>query len=774
MANGVKAGEAFVEILANTTRLEKGLRRAQAKLRAFSKSAISAGVRMNALALASATPFIAGAKVFADFETQMAKVGTLLDGNEKQLESFSMSIKGLSKEFGESTEVLASGLFDIVSASVPAEKAINVLRESVKLAKAGFTDTAIAADAITTVLNAFSLSADNAGEVADFLFQTAKAGKTDLAKLAPNIGKVATLSATAGLSLEEMGAALSTITRAGISTEEATTGLVAIIGAFLKPSDEAAKTAKSLGFEMSAAALKVNGLEKSFENLKDLDPETITKLFPNIRAVKGLLPVLKNLKAFKKDVSDLESRAGVTNKAFREITKTLTFLFNQVKQSGIGIFRDIGEELAGALKDAKSDILAVINAVSNFVRVNKQYAVTAVKVILAVSAIGTALIAVGAALFPVIVGIGVFSSAITAATVVASTLASALVALVSPIGVLIAGIVGLGVLLVSEFDLIKKGIKVISDAFARLKDSFKKSISAIVSALKAGEINLAFEVVMANLNLATVKGLAELKNLWVQFKTFIANLAVDIFTGISSAFNTEIGKIRKSMNDFSGFAIKQFFKIRDGFSDALDEVIGGLAKLTTSDQRVKLQIDADTTEKILGRDKDRGDTAAIIDKVTKQEKKDIDKETKSNEEIISTLKQSLKASIKSGQSDQEKKANADLIKAQERLKVAIENAEKTSSDQTDATKDGTDAVEDGGILSDFDSILAKFKNDIGNINFGDALKAKEGLRVTGGFNPFGLNLQSSDFQNQMLKSTKDNEKNTRKLARNQGTGGRFA
>lgn len=219
----IRAGRAFVELFADDSKLVRGLKRAQAKLKRFGDSVRSMGMDLLKVGTVMATPFVAGAKVFADFDRQMANVSTMLDEPEKHMARFSKSVRDMSVEFGESTDALAGGLYDILSASISPEKAMNVLTVAVKAAKGGLTDTKTAADAITTVLNAYGLSAEHAGTVSDLLFSVVKRGKTTFAELAPNIGEVASIAASAGVALEEVGATLSVLTRNGVRTTEAVT-----------------------------------------------------------------------------------------------------------------------------------------------------------------------------------------------------------------------------------------------------------------------------------------------------------------------------------------------------------------------------------------------------------------------------------------------------------------------------------------------------------------------------------------------------------------------
>ncbi len=227
----------------------------------------------------------------------------------------------------------------------------------------GLTDTGVAADAITTIINAYGLSAERAGDVSDLLFQIVKRGKTTFAEIAPSIGMVATTAATAGVSLEDMGAALSTMTRNGVNTENAVVALSAIVSSFLKPQKKAVDLAHSLGFEMSSTTLKAEGLSGVFKRIAKLPPDAIAKLFPNIRAIRGVLPALQNMEGFLGDVEIMEKRAGATQTAFDKNTNTLAFSLGRLKQAGISVLVAIGDALAGPVTKLAA-ILAEVGRVA--------------------------------------------------------------------------------------------------------------------------------------------------------------------------------------------------------------------------------------------------------------------------------------------------------------------------------------------------------------------------------------------------------------------------
>jgi len=86
-------------------------------------------------------------------------------------------------------------------------------------------------------------------------------------ELSDQIGKTTAVASPLGVSLEEVAAATSLMTRNGIGAEETFTQINAVMSSMLKPSSEAAKLAESLGLQWNAAGLKANGLAGSMTQL---------------------------------------------------------------------------------------------------------------------------------------------------------------------------------------------------------------------------------------------------------------------------------------------------------------------------------------------------------------------------------------------------------------------------------------------------------------------------------------------------------------------------
>ena len=181
---------------------------------------------------------------------------------------------------------------------------MSVLEVSAKAAKAGLTTTGIAADALTTLINAFGAEAESAEYFADLLFTTVKLGKTTMSELAPAIGGVATIAAQAGLSMEEVSGALAIMTRRGISTDRAVTFLRATMVSMLKPTEEAAEVAENLA-RLDQLSDELDRRQKALAEALDMDESALDSVIIELEELQELA----ELREREQDVAELAELA---------------------------------------------------------------------------------------------------------------------------------------------------------------------------------------------------------------------------------------------------------------------------------------------------------------------------------------------------------------------------------------------------------------------------------------------------------------------------------
>jgi len=310
--------------------------------------------------------------LYLRFEKGLSEVATLLS-DTSVIDSYKQSLLDLSTASGQSLDTLTEGLYQVISASIEAENAMHVLTVATALATGGMSDTATTVDLLTSIINAYGMSATNAGRVSDILFETVRLGKTTISELGASLGTVTSLAAAMGVSLEEVNSALVVMTRGGIQTTNAVTYLRAILNSILKPTESAKKAAAELGIEFNAAALQAKGLVPFLTEVAEKtegNSDAFAKLFPNIRATTGVTALLKDggeeLNIVLEDVTD---SANATEDALAKVMETDAFKMEQMSAVLEAQQVELGEATVGWklwFEEVKIGFAEIINAVGTF------------------------------------------------------------------------------------------------------------------------------------------------------------------------------------------------------------------------------------------------------------------------------------------------------------------------------------------------------------------------------------------------------------------------
>lgn len=150
----------------------------------------SFGKKMSVVSTGLATFATASGKMAIDFEDDIAKVSTIMDDSVMSVDDMSDAILSLSNETGIAAGDIADNVYNAISAGQKTGDAVNFVRESTKLATAGFAESGNTLDVLTTILNAYGLEATEVTNVSDMLIQTQNLGKTTVAELSSAMGKV--------------------------------------------------------------------------------------------------------------------------------------------------------------------------------------------------------------------------------------------------------------------------------------------------------------------------------------------------------------------------------------------------------------------------------------------------------------------------------------------------------------------------------------------------------------------------------------------------------
>ncbi|MBD3329847.1 phage tail tape measure protein [Candidatus Dojkabacteria bacterium] len=314
-----------------------------------------------------------------NLEYRIAQVATLLNEEQeaKFLDKYKEQLQELSQQSGGSFDNLTKGLYDLISAGVPAENAMKTLGAATKAATAGATDVSVAVDGLTSVVNAFAEQGLTAEHASDVFFQTIKDGKTTFQELSGQIGQVAPMAAALGVSFEDVGAAYAEMTKQGINTAQATTALNQMLTSFSSPA--VIKKFKNLGIELiDATTGQLNNLGEIMTQVmeKELTAVEVSELMPSVDATKAFLNLTKAAKtAGGEVVSNLEKElqnfdasnlTGATNEAYTDMAETVRMENKRIEQSYEVMLQNVAEGFKPLEQEWLKIKSALIQGVSDF------------------------------------------------------------------------------------------------------------------------------------------------------------------------------------------------------------------------------------------------------------------------------------------------------------------------------------------------------------------------------------------------------------------------
>ncbi len=277
-----------------------------------------------------------------EFERGIAEVHTMLYGEAQQfLERFRTQVRDISVEFGQATSATSRGLYDILSAGVAASGAMDVLRASMIAATGGLTDVQTAVDGVTTVMNAYALEAADATHITDLMFAIVKQGKIRFPELAAEIGKLAPIANSAGVSLEDMSAMIAAVVR----VEEPARALTALRAAMMS-------SARS-GYVLKDAVQQLSGAGL---------PEILAAGFTRKSAV-GISIMTGNIENLNQQFRNMANVAGEATDATEKVMAGPAFSWQQFKAIVNDAMIAMGEEFMPVIIEVTEHLKNNIKAI---------------------------------------------------------------------------------------------------------------------------------------------------------------------------------------------------------------------------------------------------------------------------------------------------------------------------------------------------------------------------------------------------------------------------
>ncbi len=568
-------------------------------------------------------PVVAGGtaavKQATDYSSALAKLSTIADTTQTPLDDLDASIMALSDSTGMGAAEIAEASYQAISAGQSTKDAVGFVEQANVLARAGFTSMTTATDTLTSVLNAYGLSADQVSSVSDKLIITQNLGKTSVDELGASMGKVIPTAAMYGVNLDQLSAAYVTTTKNAIGTAESTTYIKSMLNELGKSGTTTSnilkeKTGKSFS-ELMSEGYNLTDVLQIVQDAANSSGLELADMFGSQEAVTAAGSLIQHANDFTDAITELGNSAGTAQQAFDtleasdpsiQFEKTKTAIQNCAISIG-QILMPIVQQIAGKIQEL----------VQKFRELDPETQEQIVKFAAIAAAIGP-LIAIIGTLISSVGKIITFGGQIvslvgsittwmgTASTFITGTMIPAITGVVTAIGpfLLIAAAV---IAVITAIIVVIKNWDAIVEVAQFVWESFCEKVSQLVTAFKEfftsafQAIGSFFTGIWNGIVSVATNAWSSIRNVFSTVGSFFTGIFQQAWNGITSIFNrlggffsgvwNAVTGIFKSAgmaigNAISGavktavnFVLSKAIGIINGFIGAINAVIGVINKI---------------------------------------------------------------------------------------------------------------------------------------------------------------------------------------------------
>ncbi len=269
----------------------------------------------------------AAVKMSLDFDKSFQQMHQLAGVSAGEIDGLKESVLGLAGETGKAPTELAEALYFLRSSGLEGSAAMDALEMSAKASAAGMGSTVQVADAVSSAMNAYAESGLTAADATDVLVATAREGKAEPAELAGQMGKLLPIASELGISFQDVGASIATLSLKGNDAAASSTLLQNVMQKLLRPSQQAQERLAAVGISMDdiRGMIAEKGLLGTLETLKSsLGDSGFTAFWEDAQAVQGALGIVGgDIDATRDRFAALNDSAGDTNEAFGKWAETM-------------------------------------------------------------------------------------------------------------------------------------------------------------------------------------------------------------------------------------------------------------------------------------------------------------------------------------------------------------------------------------------------------------------------------------------------------------------
>lgn len=278
------------------------------------------------------------------FQRSMELIHTQAGASTGEVKKMSGALLDMAKSVGTTPEDLAKGLYHIESAGLRGSAALKALRAAAEGAQVGQADLESVTNALVAAQKSGVKGAGSMEHAMATLNAIVGAGNMRMEDLTSVMGNVLPAAGTFGVSLQQVGAALATMTVQGVKTDEAATRLRMTMSLLAAPSSKAAAALKGIGLnstDLANAMRGPGGLLAALTLLHDhlvgsgkdatQQAQIISAAFGGGRTSSGIMLLTQHISDMQDRLRQINGTTGNFGEAWKKTTQTVDFQLAQAK-----------------------------------------------------------------------------------------------------------------------------------------------------------------------------------------------------------------------------------------------------------------------------------------------------------------------------------------------------------------------------------------------------------------------------------------------------------
>src|SRR6266571_6785006 len=186
-------------------------------------------------------------KAAADFQQGLNRLVTGAGDTTDNMQKMGMAIRGISTDTGVLTDQLLPAMYQIISAGQRGAAAEDTLAVAAKGAQAEQAKVVDVAKALTTAMTDYGTAQFNATQFMNGYTRAVQLGRLSLEQLSTSMGPLLPLAKNLGIHFQDVAAAMSTMTNAGVPVERAATSLRFMFQSLENPTKKATTAMQEWG-----------------------------------------------------------------------------------------------------------------------------------------------------------------------------------------------------------------------------------------------------------------------------------------------------------------------------------------------------------------------------------------------------------------------------------------------------------------------------------------------------------------------------------------------